>query len=172
MVGKKGYFRLGGNLVRYLSSLLLGDTDRSSLSSRGLRVLTPHSHSPLMSQPSMISDFLESLEIITELGVERGGDHLGKFTVFDVLLSVEEPIWDLVLLRMLDHCHKALDLIRRKLSGSLVHINVCSLADKIGKSSTATLDVGESKHHLLAAINVGSENSENVLEIVGLNEGH
>jgi len=107
-----------------LSSLLFGDTNGSSLSARGLRVLTSHSHSPLMSQPSMTSDFLEPLEIITELGVEGGGDDLGKFSVFDVLLSIEKPIWDLILLGMLDNSHQALDLIGRKLTGSLVHINV------------------------------------------------
>lgn len=36
--------------------------------------------------------------------------HLAVFSIFDILLSVEEPVWDFVLARILHDGHHTLDL--------------------------------------------------------------
>ena len=50
-----------------------------------------------MSETSVSSDLLQSLEILSELGVEGIGDKLGPGSVSDVSLSVEEPFGDVVI---------------------------------------------------------------------------
>jgi hypothetical protein len=43
----------------------------------------------------MVADLLESFKILTELVVQAVGDQLAVFTSLDVLLSVQEPLWNL-----------------------------------------------------------------------------
>ena len=65
---------------------------------------------PEVSQASVCSDLLHSLQIFTELVVEGVGHHLTVFTIFDIFLPVEEPVWDLVLAGVLYYCHNSLNL--------------------------------------------------------------
>lgn len=55
-------------------------------------------------------DLLESFKILTHFVVETVGEDLAKFAVFDVLLSVEEPVGDLVLSGVVHDRHDALHL--------------------------------------------------------------
>jgi hypothetical protein len=59
-----------------------------------------------------------------------------------------------------------------ELSGTLLEINLSLLHSEIGKATTTALDVGQGVHDLLVSLNVGVEDTQNVLEIVGHNEGH
>ena len=59
-------------------------------------------------------DLLESLKILTELVIQLVGHDLAEFTVLDVLLSVEEPVGDLVLARVLNNGHHTLNLKENK----------------------------------------------------------
>ena len=45
-------------------------------------------------------------------------------TVLDVLLSVEEVVWDLVLAGVGDDGDNSLDLLLAQLTGALAHVNV------------------------------------------------
>ncbi len=45
----------------------------------------------------MGSDLLQSLQIFTEFVVQAVGQDLAVFAVTLILLSVQEPVWDLVL---------------------------------------------------------------------------
>ena len=49
----------------------------------------------------MGADLLETLEVLTKFVVQDVGHHLGRLPVLDVTLSVQEPIGDLVLTRIL-----------------------------------------------------------------------
>lgn len=42
----------------------------------------------------MSADLLETLEILTELGVDLIGENVGVLSVYDITLSVEEPVWN------------------------------------------------------------------------------
>ena len=49
-----------------------------------------------MSETSVASDLLHSLEIVSELGVQTVGDKLTPVAVSDVSLSVKEPLGNVV----------------------------------------------------------------------------
>ena len=57
-----------------------------------------------------------------------------------------------------------------KKNSPLVEIDTRSLADEIGEATTNTLDGGKSVHNLSATINVGVEDTQDVLEITRSNE--
>lgn len=50
-------------------------------------------------------------------------------------------------------------------TSTLVHVNVSLLADDVGETAADTLDGAHSVHHLLPAIDVGTKDTQNVLEI-------
>ena len=52
----------------------------------------------------------------------------------------------------------------------LANINLSLLADSSGKTTTNTLDRGQGINDLLLTINVGIENTENVLEFTLVNK--
>ena len=52
----------------------------------------------------------------------------------------------------------------------LVNINFSLLANSSGKTTTNTLDGGKGIHDLLLTVNVGVENTENVLEFTLVNK--
>ena len=56
-------------------------------------------------------------------------------TVLDVLLSVEEVVWDLVLAGVGDDGDNSLDLLLAQLTGALAHVNVGLLECNVGESA-------------------------------------
>lgn len=42
-------------------------------------------------------DFLETLQIVSELHIEGVGGYLGVLSILVIFLSVEKPVWDLEL---------------------------------------------------------------------------
>jgi hypothetical protein len=77
----------------------------------GLRVLTTHPQSPEVSETSVRTDLLQSLEIITHLRVHTVRQDLRRLAVNNVLLPVQEPCGDLELRWVLDDRHEPLELI-------------------------------------------------------------
>jgi len=148
-----------------LASLLLGDTNSTAASSGRLRVLTAHSETPVMTKTPVSSDFLEPLEILAHLVVEAVGEDLAEFAVLDVLLSIQKPVGNLVLARVVHDRNDTLNLFFREFSGALAHINVGLFADDVGESSTASFDTCHSEHDLTTAINVRVHHTKNVLKL-------
>lgn len=60
----------------------------------------------------MSSDLLQSLEILSQFVLKLIGQYLGVLAIPMVLLSVEEPIGDLVLPWVLHYGHHTLNLYR------------------------------------------------------------
>ena len=60
-----------------------------------------------MSQTSVSSDLLESLQVLSELGVDTVGDELSPVAFTDISLSVEEPLGNVVIYRR-KHQHVAI----------------------------------------------------------------
>ena len=92
------------NLLKILiedNLFLLGHSDSFSLVSGGLRVLTSDPEAPVVTEAAMGADLLQTLEVLTKFVVQDVGHHLGRLPVLDVTLSVQEPIGDLVLTRVL-----------------------------------------------------------------------
>lgn len=135
-------------------------------------MLATNLDAPEVSETTVGSHVLQSLEVLTELGVENVCGNLGVLARSDILLSVEEPLRDLELQRVLDDGDKSLNLIRLELTSSLVEIDFGLLANQVRKPAAATLDGRQGEHHLLASINVGVEDTQNVLEIRACYERH
>jgi len=118
-----------------------------------------------VSESTMVPNLLKTLQVISEPHVEGIGDELIGTSVLVILLSVEKPLWDLELLWITYYRHQVFQLSCRKLSSSFVHIDVCLLADEISKTATDTLNGCQCKHYLLASIDIGVEDTKNVLKL-------
>ena len=64
--------------------------------------MTAHTETPVVTEPTVSPDLLESLKILTQLVVEDVGHDLGGLAVLDVALPVEEPVGNLVLTGVLN----------------------------------------------------------------------
>lgn len=65
-----------------------------------------------MSQTTVGTDLLQSLQIVTELGVDTVGQNLRILAIDNVLLSVQEPCRNLELRGVLDDGDNAFELVR------------------------------------------------------------
>lgn len=142
--------------------LLVGDS--TSTTTGGLGVLASDSETKVVTDTTVRLDFLQSLQIITQLRVNVVGQKLTALAVDNVLLSVEEPVWDLEFGRVLQDGHDSLKLIGVQLTSPLAKIDISLLADNVGISSTNTLDLSESVLNLDLAVNVGVEQSVKINE--------
>merc|ERR1719211_200371 len=145
--------------------LLLGDTDGLSLVASGLGVLTSGTETPVVTEATVGPDLLEPLKILTELVVKDVGHDLGGLAVLGVALPVEEPVRDLVLTGILDDGDQPLDLLLAQLSSPPVQGNVSLLQADVGVTTSDSLDGGHGEHDARLSVDVGVENTKNVLEI-------
>lgn len=120
-------------------------------------MLTSDSQVPGVSKTSVGSHLLESLKVVSELGLEVVSENVLVLTVGELLLSVEEPGWDLVLGWVLHDSDDSLKLFLGELTSSLGEVDIGLLANKVRVSSTDTSDGGEGVHDLDSTVNVGVE---------------
>ena len=121
---------------------------------------------PEVSQTSVVLDFLESLEILSQLGVNSVGDELAGGSVSWAVLSVQEPFGDAMLSRALEDVVDSLNLSLSHLSGSLVEVNTSGLEDDVGHSAAYSLDGSEGEHDLDGTFDVCVLHTENVDEVI------
>ena len=114
----------------------------------------------------MVLGLSHSLKIFSHHGIKSIGDKLRPSTSLWVLLSVEEPFWDVVVNWSSDDVVNSLDLFLVHLSGSFVAVNLSDFEDEDGESSTETSDLSKTEWSLLFTSNVCVLNSKNVLEFV------
>ena len=133
-------------------------------------VLATDTDSPPVTKTSVSSDLLEALDIVTKLGIDVLSKNLGVLSSLEILLSVEEPKGDLELTGVLDNSNNLFDLISGKLSSSLVDIDFSLFANKIGETTSETLNFGQSENNISLSLNVSVENTENMLELSSLHQ--
>lgn len=126
----------------------------------GLGVLTSDLKTPEVSDTSVSSDLLQSLQVISQLGFQVVGQNVVVLTVNVVLLSVQEPGWDLVLGWVLHDGDNSLQLFLGQFTGTLVQVDISLLANQVRVSSTDTSDLGQSVHNLDSTIDVGVQQTE------------
>ena len=140
-------------LSTILLLLLGGNTHRLAEAARGLGVLSTHLQVPVVTQTAVRSThhhpanvplphLLQTVQILTEIGLKVVGDHLAVLSGLNVLLSVQEPLGDIELKRRDSH----------------------------GETTTNTLDRGQGIDNLLLSINVSVQNTKNVLELSLVNK--
>lgn len=96
-------------LIRHIYSqkredrlLLLGHSHSLSLVASSLGVLSSGSEAPVVTKTTMSSDLLKTLQVLTNLVVQDVSHHLVGLAILHITLSIQEPIWDLVLARILN----------------------------------------------------------------------
>ena len=112
---------------------------------------------PVVPEATVGPYLLESLQILSQLVIQLVGQQLGVLPVTDILLSVQKPVGDLVLPRVLHYNYDPLNLqmggeeksvnligdssylFFRQLPSSLTHINISFLADEVRIPSTDSL---------------------------------
>merc|ERR1712008_571404 len=119
-------------------------------------MLTSGTETPVMTKTAVSPDFLQTLQEI--------GHYLVSLAVLDILLSIQEPVGNLVLTRVLHNGDDSLNLLFAQLTSALVKINVSLLEDKVGITTTTTLDSGHGEHNVPLAVNVGVHNTQNMLK--------
>jgi len=163
------------NLLKFSDEdnlFLLGHSDSLALVTGGLGVLTPDTEAPIVTETTVGTDLLQTLEVLTKLVVEDVGHHLGSLAVLDVALPVKEPIGDLVLAGVLHDGDQLLNLLLVEFSGSPALGDIGLLQAKIGVTTTNTLDGGEGEHDARLSVDVGIQNTKNVLEVGRNNQRH
>jgi hypothetical protein len=166
--------RLGNNTTKKsqcpknsdnLTTLLLGHTDGPATATSCLGVLTADAEAPVVTETTVGADLLQALQILTELGVDTVSKDLGVLAIDNIALTVEEPGGDLIGGGVLDDGDDTLKLFRGELTGALVQVDIGLLAHEVGVAATDTLDLGKRVDNLLLAVNVGVEQTQDVVEV-------
>lgn len=123
-------------------------------------MLTSDLETPEVSDTSVGSDLLQSLQVVSQLRLQVVGQDVVVLTVNLVLLSVQEPSWDLVLGWVLHDGHNSLQLFLGQLTSTLVQVDIGLLANQVGVSSADTSDLGQGVHDLDSTIDVGVQQTD------------
>lgn len=118
-------------------------------------MLTSNLQSPEVSDTSVSSDLLQSLQVISQFRFQVVSKDVVVFTVDLVLLSVQEPSWDLIVGWVLHNGDNSLQFFLGQFTGSLVQVNISLLTDQVRVSSTDTSNLGQGVHDLDSTIDVG-----------------
>jgi hypothetical protein len=71
------------------------------MATSGFGVLTSDPDSPVMTETSVSTNLFQSFNILTQLVIKTVGNDLRVLSVHNILLSIQKPIWNLVLTRVL-----------------------------------------------------------------------
>lgn len=167
-------------MAHLLQTLLLGNTHGLSTATGGLGVLTTDSQAPRVTETTVDAHLLHALKVLAHLVVQVVGEEVRILAVLDVLLTIEEPVGNLVFARVLHDGDYALQVGLVNLTGTtgphqslpyaegegvpLGNVNLSLAADKVGVATATTGNGRQGIDDLLATINVGVEDTENVLK--------
>ena len=121
---------------------------------------------PVVSETSMVLGLSHSLKILSHHGIQVVGNELGVTSILWVLLSVEEPLWNVVIGWSSDDITDGLDFFFVQFSRSLIAVNLSDFKSKDGESSTETSNLSKTEWSLLFTVDVCVLHSENVHELV------
>ncbi len=113
----------------------------------------------------MSTNLLETLKIVTELGIDLVRDDLVVLTVGDVLSSVQEPVWNLELGWVLENADDSFEFVRVKFTSTLEEVDISLLDDDVCVTWTNTLDFSHRVLDLSLTIDVGVEKTQDMLEL-------
>jgi len=118
------------------------------------------------------ANLLHPLNVVTELSIKVLRKHLGVLARLEILLPVEKPKRDFELAGVLNDGHQLFDFIGSQLSSPLVHVNLSLFADEVRKTTSETLDFCEAEDNVPLALNIGVEDTQDVLELSSLHQRH
>lgn len=117
----------------------------------------------------MSTDLFEPFQIFSHLAVETVRENLERFAINNVTLSIEEPVRNLELSRVLDDGDNSFKFIRVEFTSPLVEVYICLFAGNVCQSTPDTTNLGQSEHNFDSSVNIGVEKTKDVLKLlVGL----
>jgi hypothetical protein len=140
------------------------DTDCLSSSTSGLGVLASDFEAPFVSDTLVASDLVQSFDVFSELSLQNVRSHLEVLSLLVVFLSVEEPSGDAVSLWVADDVGDTVALGFSHFAGSEFGVDSEDFADKETESPSDTLDLIEGVGDGSLAVDVGVENTMDMLE--------
>lgn len=129
-------------------------------------MLSSDLESPLVSETAVGSHFEEAFDVFSEFGFQDVGGHLEVFAFLVVALPVEEPAGDSVAFGLCDEFGDGVALVFGELACSEFGVDSEDFADEEPEATADSLDLVKSKGNGALAVNVGVENTVNVLEVV------
>lgn len=116
-------------LVGYanLETLLLGNTHSAAMATSGLGVLTTDGQTPRVTETTMDAGLDQTLVILTKLVIQVVGKELAELTILNVLLTIEEPVGDLVLARVLHDGDNTLKISLIEFTGTKMKAGLASI---------------------------------------------
>jgi hypothetical protein len=81
-------------------------------------VLTPNTKAPEVTKTPVSTNLLQTLQVITEFGVNTVGQDLRVLAIDNILLPIQEPCGNLELRGVLQNGNETLELIRVQLAGT------------------------------------------------------
>jgi len=114
----------------------------------------------------MLFGLSHSLKILSHHGIKLVGNQLRVSTISWVLLSVQEPFWNVIVEWSRDDIIDNLNLLIIDFTSSFVHIDLSDLKSEERESSTETSNLSETEWSFLFTSQVGILNTKNVSEIV------
>lgn len=86
-------------------------------------------------------------------------------SVNNISLSVQKPRGNFELKGVLDDGYETLKLFVSHFTGTLCHVDVGAFADDVGEAATNTLNARQSVHDFLVTIDIGVQQTDDVLEL-------
>lgn len=106
-----------------------GESENLTLSTSCLGMLTSGPVAPIMADTSVDADLLHSLNIGSDSANQHVHHALRGLAVNEISLSVDEPLGDLVLGRVVDNGDELLNLFVGKGTSASINIYFCFLAN-------------------------------------------
>lgn len=128
-------------------------------------MLTTHSVAPVVTNTTVNSDLLHSLDITADGGNQHVDHALAGLAGNEISLSVYEPIRDLELLRVVDDGNQLLNLFVGHGSGAAIDVNFGLLTNQVGEALANTNNLGHGEHAFPLTVNVGVQHTQNVLKL-------
>ena len=147
---------------------LSDDTNSNTLSTGALGHLASDLQEPVVSETSMLSDLLHSLNVLSDFGFEQVGGSVEVAAVAVVVATVDEPLGNSEGDRVSDDLLDLLPSLFADFSGTGVEVDLGDLADQVGESGADSSDGGQGEGDLALAFQVGVQHSDNVLELGGV----
>lgn len=147
--------------------LLLGNTHGLTAAARRASVLTTDAETVGVTDTTVSANLLQALKIVTEADINGVAAHVLGLAALGATLTVQEPLGDLVLGGVSDDVGDLLQLVNGEGASAALDIDARLLADHVGEADTDTLDHAEREGDLALAIDVGVQQTHQVLEAVG-----
>ena len=128
-------------------------------------MLTADAQATGVADTTVSADLLEALQIVAQLDVDGVGQDVLGLAGLGVALTVQEPDGDLELGGVGQDLGDALGLIDGQGTGAALDVDTGLLDDQVGQTDTDTLDGAEGEGDLALTIDVGVQETHDVLEL-------